>query len=203
MNINFKRMIVLKINSSAARETSQSRKQVDNITSRLLNKYQNAKVIDRDVAYSSLPFLDYKFLDVLFYSGKLTKEQKKITAVSDMLVEELLASDILVIGAPMYNFGIPASLKAYFDLIARAGKTFQYNEQGYPVGLLKNKKAIVVITTGGVTLGSPMDFSKNYISTFLAFLGIKDIDYIELDENKFKLEEKKVKAEQKLDTLLN
>jgi len=196
-------MNVLKINSSAAKETSLSRTQVDGVISRLLDKYPKAKVIDRDVAYNTLPFPDDKFLEAIFHRGMLNEEQKKITGVSDKLVDELLACNILVIGSPMYNFGIPASLKAYFDLIARAGKTFRYSEEGYPVGLLKNKKAIVVLTSGGVPLGSSMDFSKNYISTFLEFLGVTDIDFIELDENLYKLEEKRKIAKQKLDTILN
>ncbi|MCG8308949.1 MAG: NAD(P)H-dependent oxidoreductase [Cytophagales bacterium] len=196
-------MKVLKINSSAAEKTSISRSEVDAIISKLLIKHPNAEVINRDVAYSNLPFPDDKFLEAVFHHGELNEEQQRVTKLSDGLVDELMESDILVMGAPMYNFGIPASLKAYFDLVARAGKTFQYSEQGYPVGLVKNKKAIVVITTGGVPLGSPMDFSKNYIATFLGFLGIEDIEFIELDENRFKYEEKRKTAKEKLDSILN
>ena len=196
-------MKVLKINSSAAKKTSISRAEVDLIISKLLIKHSNAEVIERNVAYDNLAFPDDTFLEAIFHRGELNEEQQKATKLSDGLVDELMASDILVIGAPMYNFGIPASLKAYFDLLARAGKTYQYNEQGYPVGLVKNKKAIVVITTGGVSLGSPLDFSKNYIAAFLDFLGIKDIEFIELDENRFKYEEKKKIANKKLESILN
>ncbi|MCJ8290413.1 MAG: NAD(P)H-dependent oxidoreductase [Crocinitomicaceae bacterium] len=196
-------MRVLKINSSAAKEGSISRGQVDVIISKLLAVYPNAETIDRDLAYSSLPFLNDTFLEAILHRGELSEEQQNVTRLSDDLVNELLGSDILVLGAPMYNFGIPACLKAYFDLIARAGKTFQYSEQGYPIGLVVNKKAIVVITTGGVPLGSPMDFSKNYISTFLNFLGIKDVEFVELDENISKYEEKMKIANEKLDSILN
>lgn len=195
-------MKILKINSSAAKKTSISRGEVDVIISKLI-KDSEAEVIDRDVAYADLPFPDDKFLEAIFSHEELNEEQKRITKLSDKLVDELMESDILVIGAPMYNFGIPASLKAYFDLIARAGKTFHYTDQGYPVGLLENKKAIVVITTGGVPLGSPMDFSKNYISTFLGFLGVKDIEFVELDENRFKYEEKRKSADEKLASIFN
>ena len=196
-------MKVLKINSSAAKSTSLSRCQVDSIVSELLIKYPNAEVIERDVAYSNLPFPDDKFIDAIFQGGELNEEQQKVTHLSDQLVDELVGSDILVIGAPMYNFTIPASLKAYFDLIARAGKTFHYNEHGYPLGLVENKKAIVVITTGGIPLGSPMDFSKQYITTFLGFLGIQEIEFVELDENRFKYEEKVKKAKEKLVSLFS
>ncbi len=196
-------MKVLKINASAARETSLSRAEVDRVISRLLIKHPNAEVIDRDVAYSNLPFPDDKFVEAIFHQGPLNEEQLLHTKVSDRLVDELLGSDILVIGAPMYNFAIPASLKAYFDLVARAGKTFQYNEQGYPLGLVENKRAIIVITTGGIPLGSSMDFSKQYITTFLGFLGIKNVSFIELDENRFKYEEKRKKATEKLASILD
>ncbi|WP_185154469.1 FMN-dependent NADH-azoreductase [Fulvivirga sp. M361] len=191
-------MKVLKINSSAAKGTSISRNEVEAIISEILAKYPNAKVTDRDVAYDNLPFPDDTFVDAIFHQGELNEEQQKAIQLSDNLVNEFMESDILVIGAPMYNFGIPACLKAYFDLVARAGKTFQYSEQGYPVGLVENKKAIIAITTGGVSLGSPMDFSKGYISTFLGFLGIRDIEFIELDENRFRYEEKRKMANEKL-----
>jgi FMN-dependent NADH-azoreductase len=196
-------MKVLKINSSAAKEASISRSEVNNIISKILAKQPNINIVDRDVAYSNLPFLNDKFIEASFQQGELNKEQQEVTQLSDKLIEEIMESDILVIGAPMYNFGIPASLKAYFDLVSRAGKTFRYSEQGYPIGLVKYKKAIVVITTGGIPLGSPMDFSKNYIATFLGFLGIKDIEFIELDENRFKYEEKKKIADEVLSTILN
>ncbi|MDN5216001.1 NAD(P)H-dependent oxidoreductase [Fulvivirgaceae bacterium BMA12] len=196
-------MKVLKINASASRQTSLSRVEVDRVISKLLVKYPSAEIIDRDVAYSNLPFPNDKFVEAIFHKGPLNEEQRLLTKVSDQLVDELLESEILVIGAPMYNFTIPASLKAYFDLVARAGKTYQYNEQGYPLGLVEGKKAIIVITTGGVPLGSPMDFSKQYITAFLGFLGIKNLTFIELDENRFKYEEKRKKATEKLASILD
>lgn len=196
-------MNILKINSSANKNTSVSRNEVDSIVTKLSEKHPNAKVVNRDVAYSNLPFLTDEFLAAIFNPQELSAAQREATRISDQLIQEIVTSDVLVIGAPMYNFGIPASLKAYFDLIARAGKTFKYSDHGFPIGLLENKKAIVVITSGGVALDSPMDFSKNYISTFLGFLGIKDVDFIALDENKFKLEEKRKIAAQKLTSILN
>ncbi|BDD11912.1 FMN-dependent NADH-azoreductase (plasmid) [Fulvitalea axinellae] len=196
-------MKLLKINSSGRRGMSISRQKVDEIVSKLLVKYPSADVRVRDTAYDNLPFLSDHFIEAIFRNDDLSEEQRGAIQLSDRLVNELMESDIIVIGAPMYNFGIPACLKAYFDLIARAGKTFRYTEQGYPIGLLKNKKAIVVIATGGVPIGSPMDFSKNYIAAFLGFLGIEDIEFIALDENRFKLEEKEKKADEKLAMILN
>lgn len=196
-------MKVLKINSSGQKEASISRREVDNIVFKLLAKYPEAEVINRDVVYSNLPFLNDKLIAAIFQHGTLSEEQLKVTALSDEMVDELMESDILVLGAPMYNFGIPASLKAYFDLIARVGKTFRYSEEGYPLGLVENKRAIVVITSGGVALGSPMDFSKNYIRTFLNFLGLKDIEFIELDQNRSLYEEKRKIADEKLELILN
>lgn len=196
-------MKILKINSSAAKKASISRAELDTIIFKLLTKYPNAEVIDRDVAYSNLPFLNNKLLEAFTQKGKLNEEQLADTKLSDQLVEELIVSDILVIASPMYNFGIPASLKAYFDLIVRAGKTFQYNEEGNPVGLLEFKKVIIVITTGGVALGSPMDFSKPYITNLFGFLGVHNLEFIELDENLFKYKEKRKIATKKLDSILN
>ncbi len=194
-------MKILKINASANRTDSISRNEVNNVITRLLEKYQQAEIIDRDVAYNDLPYPTEAYTQAILHHGSLNPEQLKATQLSDRLVNELMMSDIIVIGSPMYNFGIPASLKAYFDLIARAGKTFAYSNEGFPVGLVKDKKAIVVITTGGVPLDSPMDFTKTYLTAILNFLGINAIEFIMLDENKFKFEEKKTLASEKLNAI--
>ena len=101
----------------------------------------------------------------------------------------LLEADVLVIGAPIYNFSIPASLKAYFDLVARAGLTFKYTENR-PEGLLKNKKAYIVVSSGGTEIGSDIDFAGNYIKHFLGFLGITDVEFVKLDQLMFGSEPK-------------
>jgi FMN-dependent NADH-azoreductase len=99
-------------------------------------------------------------------------------AESDTLVDELVAADTVVIAAPLYNFSIPATLKLWIDQIARAGRTFSYSDRG-PVGLLTGKRAFVVIASGGVPLGSPMDFASPYLKAVLGFVGIADVTIIE------------------------
>lgn len=195
-------MKILKINSSANNANSISRNQVEIITSKLLEKHLSAEVINRDVAYSNLPYLNHEFVQAMFQRGNLSNEQKETLSTSDMLIDELHSSEILVIGAPMYNFTVPASLKAYFDLIARPGKTFNYSNTGHTTGLVKVKMAIVVITSGGTPIGSPMDFSKEYIKAFLKFIGVTNVHFIEFDQSGFKYHEKKEKASIKVDQIL-
>ncbi|QLB20700.1 FMN-dependent NADH-azoreductase [Vespertiliibacter pulmonis] len=106
-----------------------------------------------------------------------TDEQKALLALSDELVVELKNSDVIVINAPMYNFSVPAQLKSYFDFIARSGITFQYSSQG-PEGLIKDKKAVVILSTGGLHKETEHDLVKAYVQTFLAFIGITDVDFV-------------------------
>ena len=94
------------------------------------------------------------------------------------MVAEVQAADVIVIGAPMYNFSVPSTLKAWVDLIARVGVTFQYTENG-PVGLLSGKKAYLVVATGGVPVNSPADFATPYLKQVLAFVGISDVEVID------------------------
>lgn len=104
-------------------------------------------------------------------------EQDELLAQSDALIQEIKDADTLVIGTPMYNFNIPASLKAWIDLICRAGLTFEYTEQG-PNGLMTGKRAIIVIATGGVPIGSPMDHVSDYMRTVMGFIGITNVTFI-------------------------
>ena len=97
------------------------------------------------------------------------------------MIEELKSADTIVIGVPIYNFGIPARLKAWIDLVARAGVTFRYTEAG-PQGLLENKRAIIATASGGVPVGSPADFATTYLKQVLAFIGITDVTIIAADQ---------------------
>jgi FMN-dependent NADH-azoreductase len=97
--------------------------------------------------------------------------------VSDALIAELRQADVIVLGLPMYNFGIPSTLKAYFDHVARAGETFRYTPQG-PVGLLGGRKVYVFATRGGRYAGTPMDTQSDYVRQFLAFIGIDDVEFV-------------------------
>ncbi len=142
---------------------------------------QNAdNVIRRDLA-EGLPFLDETFTVATFTpEDNRTDTQKAALALSDTLVAELQAADTIVIGAAMYNFAIPAVLKAWIDQITRAGVTFAYTENG-PQGLLEGKKAIITIATGGTPLGSDFDFASSYLRFIFGFVGITDVTILDKD----------------------
>ena len=106
-----------------------------------------------------------------------TVAQHAVVAYSDALINELKQADVIVLGLPMYNFGVPSQLKAYFDHIARAGETFEYTEKA-PVGKLTGKKAYVFAARGGVYEGTPLDTQTNYVRDFLRFVGISDVEFI-------------------------
>ena len=138
----------------------------------------DAPVIERDLARDPVPHLtEERFAAFVAKPEARTPEQQAVAGFSDALVAELRAADTVVIGLPMYNFGIPSTLKAYFDHVARAGQTFRYTEKG-PEGLLKGKKAIVFATRGGLYAGTPRDTQTGYVRDFLAFLGIEDVEFV-------------------------
>ena len=109
-----------------------------------------------------------------------TAEQRETLALSDALLAELRQADVVLIGLPIYNFGVPASLKAWIDLVARVGETFRYSEAG-PVGLLDGKRAIVTVASGGTERGSDIDFATGYIKHLLGFIGITDVSFVSAD----------------------
>jgi len=132
----------------------------------------------RDLATNPVPHLTgERFQAFLTKPEDRTLAQAREAAVSDDLVAELQAADVLVIGLPLYNFGVPSTLKAYFDHVARAGITFRYTANG-PEGLLKGKKAYLFATRGGVHAGFPRDTQTGFVRDFLAFLGITDVEFI-------------------------
>jgi len=110
-------------------------------------------------------------------ASERTLDQQRLVAESDALIEELREADVLVLGLPMYNFGVPSTLKAYFDHLARAGVTFRYTAEG-PVGLLTGKKAYVFATRGGQHAGTATDLQTDYVRLFLRFIGISDVEFI-------------------------
>ena len=121
-----------------------------------------------------------RFAANLAPASERSEEQAELAAISDTLIAELQAADTIVISSPVYNFGVPASLKAWADLVARAGTTFKYTENG-PVGLLEGKKAYITAASGGTPIGSDMDFMSSWLTFFLGFLGIKDVEVIAAD----------------------
>jgi FMN-dependent NADH-azoreductase len=106
-----------------------------------------------------------------------SETQHGVVAYSDALINELKEADVIVLGLPMYNFGVPSQLKAYFDHIARAGVTFKYTDKG-PVGLVTGKKAYVFAARGGLYAGSPLDTQTSYVRDFLRFIGIGDVEFV-------------------------
>ena len=162
---------VLHIDASAHFEGSTSR----TASASLVDDLAPTSVTYRDLSADPLPQITGAWADArLVPADDLTDEQRAILALSDTLIEEVKAADILVIGAPLYNFAGPASLKAWMDLVARPKVTFQYLPDG-PQGLLTGKKAIATLASGGVPIGSEMDFLSPHLRLFLGFIGIKDV----------------------------
>jgi len=179
---------ILKVDASARKAGSVTRELSDQLVTSLLSTHSGASVIERDVA-AGLPVVDEDWIGANFTDpAERTPEQRLKLALSDTLVNEVRSADVLVIGVPIYNFGVPASLKAWVDLIARARETFRYTENG-PVGLLEGKKAFLIVASGGVKAGSEVDFATAFMKHILGFIGVKDVtvvaaDQLMLDENK-------------------
>lgn len=168
---------ILEISASARHEGSMSRLLTTDLLRALEDRHGDIAITRRDIA-SGLPFVDADWVVATNTpEEERTDAQRRTLAFSDELVRELMAADILVIGAPIYNFSVPASLKAWIDLIARVRLTFQYTAQG-PVGLLDGKKAYVLTPSGGVPVGSAVDFATPYLRHALGFVGITDVNFI-------------------------
>lgn len=172
---------ILQINASARKTGSVTRELTEALVTQLLAKSPEANVITRDVS-QGLPFLDEDWVGATFTDpAERSAEQRMKLALSDTLVAELKAADTIVIGSPVYNFSVPAALKAWIDLIARARETFQYTENG-PVGLLKDKKAYLIVASGGTKIGSEIDFAATYLKHVLGFVGISDVTIVAADQ---------------------
>ena len=140
-----------------------------------------ASVTTRDLAANDLPYVSAeRFAANLTPAADRTPEQAQLAAIADELIAELQAADTIVIASPIYNFGPPASLKAWADLVARAGTTFRYTATG-PEGLLTGKKAYLAIASGGTPVGSDIDFMSRWLTFFLGFIGITDVEIVAAD----------------------
>jgi len=165
---------ILHLNSSIFGEGGQSSRLAEQFVAR----FPAARVVRRDLSKTPLPHLDAeRFGAFLSKSGSRTPAQQQVLDESDALIAELREAGTIVIGLPMYNFGIPSQLKAYFDHVARAGVTFRYTDKG-AVGLLTGKKAYVFAARGGLYQGTPRDTQTAYVRDFLAFLGIADVEFV-------------------------
>jgi len=171
---------ILQINASARITGSQSRALSEKLVDRL--RTAGAQVTQRDIGQTPPPIITEDWVTANFTPEEdRTAQQSEILAPSDRLVAEIEAADTLVIGLPIYNFGVPAAFKAWIDQIARAGRTFKYSASG-PVGLLEGKKAYIVIASGGTKAGSEIDFATPYIRHVLGFIGITDAEIIAADQ---------------------
>ncbi|MBD9414328.1 FMN-dependent NADH-azoreductase [Pseudomonas sp. PDM16] len=169
---------VLVIESSARQEGSVSRQ----LTADFIGQWQAAHPQDevniRDLAKQPVPHLDETLLAGWMKPADQQNDVEKAAAArSNLLTDELLAADVLVLAAPMYNFAIPSTLKAWLDHVLRAGVTFKYTETG-PQGLLGGKRAYVLTARGGIYAGSGLDHQEPYLRQALAFIGIHDVQFI-------------------------
>lgn len=169
---------LLLINSSGRLHGSVTRQLSNLITNRLQSAQPDLKLVSRELT-NGLPFVNEQWIGANFTSAEdRDASQKEALSYSDKLVEELQQAKIVVIASPIYNYSIPAVLKAWIDLVARAGLTFKYTENG-PVGLIPNKKVYIVMASGGVPIGSEMDFASPYLKQALAFVGLTDLSIVD------------------------
>ena len=170
---------ILRIDASARTEGSISRDLNDKIVARY-DAAGATTVTVRDLT-EPLPFLSEAWIGANFTDdADRTPEQHEKLALSNTLVDELKAADVVLIGLPIYNFGVPAALKAWVDLVARRGLTFTYSPDG-PIGLLKGKRAIISVASGGTEVGSEIDFATGYMRHVLKFIGITDVIFVSAD----------------------
>jgi FMN-dependent NADH-azoreductase len=170
---------LLQIKASISHDQGLSSQLANNFVAAYRRTHPDAKVLVREVASAEpVPHLNgERFGAFIAKPEARTEAQHAVVAYSDALIDELKRADIVVIGLPMYNFGVPSQLKAYFDHIARAGVTFKYTATG-PVGLLTGKKVYVFAARGGLYAGSPLDTQTGYVRDFLAFLGMHDVQFV-------------------------
>ena len=169
---------ILQINSAARSQGANSTLLANELTAKLQQSNPGAQVVVRNLQAEPLPHLDDAILGAFFTPAEQrTPEQQAIAARSEALIAELQAADVIVIAAPLYNFGVSSQLKTYFDFIARAGITFKYGANG-PEGLVTGKKVHVVSARGGKYLGTPGDTQTPYLTMFLGFLGMTDVNFI-------------------------
>ncbi|WP_416395314.1 FMN-dependent NADH-azoreductase [Allohahella sp. A8] len=190
---------ILHLDASARSTDSTSRK----LSRTLLQGLQNDgdQVIYQDLA-EGLPLVTETMIGA-YYSpaAERTVDQREIITVSEALVDQLEAADTIVIGLPMYNFSVPASFKAWIDLVARVGRTFRYTDSG-PVGLLEGKRAFIAVATGGVAVGSEADFLTPYVRFVLGFIGITDVTFITADQLNAKGDESVESARAQIEGIL-
>ena len=171
-------MNILQINSSARSNGSESTRLADALVAKIAAANPGAAITRRDLAAQPHPVLDEVALQALFTpADQRSAEQAARVALDDAMIAQVQAADVIVIGAPTYNFGVTAQLKTWFDAIARAGVTFKYGPTG-PVGLLTGKKVYVALSRGGIHRDGPSDTQLAHLKIFLNFVGLSDVQYV-------------------------
>jgi FMN-dependent NADH-azoreductase len=192
---------VLRVDASARVEGSVTRQLADRLLDGLAARVGAVELTRRDVA-QGLPFVDAGWVAANFTDPDARSAgQHAILAGSDALVEEVKAADVWVIATPVYNFGVPASLKAWVDQVARARLTFRYTEQG-PQGLLQGKKVYILTATGGTEVGGTIDFATPWLKFVLGFLGITDVEVIAADRGMTRGDDARRHAADAIDAVL-
>ena len=164
---------ILVIHASSRQDGSATRTLSKTLTDALISDDPTLSIVERDLS-TGMPFIDQTWVNANFTAAEeRSADQTAALHFSDTLIDELKAADLIIIGTPIYNFGIPAALKAWVDQITRARVTFKYTEQG-PVGLLENKQGVLVSASGGTKIGSETDFATKYMQHILGFVGIKN-----------------------------
>jgi len=173
-----KTQTLLQVTSSLFSDSGQSSRLAEAFVARWRQANPNGQVIVRDVSRDPVPHLNAeRFGAFLSKPEARTLRQDAFVAYSDGLIEELRRADVIAIGLPMYNFGVPSQLKAYFDQLARAGVTFRYTDKG-PQGLIGDKPVHVFAARGGLYVGTPRDTQTGYVTTFLNFIGLHDLRFV-------------------------
>lgn len=192
---------LLTISASSNPLASTSRKLSQQIEQMLSEKHANLKLMQRDVS-QGLPLISSEWIAAAYTpAAERNEHQQQLLALSDELIQQLKSADEVIIATPMYNFSVPAGLKAWIDLIARAGETFHYTAEG-PKGLLENKPVTLIISTGGVPVASPMDFVSGYLKQVLGFIGITDVKVISADGMNVSPEQSLQKANEQIEQLI-
>ena len=194
-------MIIYQIDSSARKKGSTSRA----LAKKLLNKIKKTddQIIYRDLDDEMLFVAGLTESGMSIPENERTEQHKKMFELSDKLVKELKESDVIIISTPIYNFGPPATLKAWSDLAARVKSTFKYSPEGKQIGLLEDKKVYLVITSGGTKIGSKEDYLTPWLKHVLNFFGIKDIHTISADQMSIDYEKSIKQAEEQIEKVFH
>lgn len=189
-------MTLLRIDSSAKSQGSVTHDLLDAVEARI-----GTADIRRDLGGKAVPQIDGTWVAANFTpEAERSEDQRAALALSDQLIDEVKAANTILIALPIYNFSVPGALKAWIDLICRAGVTFKYTDTG-PVGLLEDKRVIVAVASGGTPVGSDIDFATGYLRHILGFIGITDVTFISADRQAQKGEAAVADAKAEIDKL--